>query len=310
MSRVQLQEVEVVPFGAGEVALFTAPAPEKEAEGNEDAAGIFPAPGDRGLLAVADGLGGQPGGAHAASLLLGALWDAVLAAGLEEPSLRSAILDGVEQANREILEAGGGGASTLVVAELEGDRLRSYHVGDSDMLVVGQRGHVKLKTVPHSPVGYAVEAGVLDPSDAMHHADRHLVSNAVGTADMRIEVGSQLQLAPRDTLLLGSDGLFDNLHLHEIVELVRRGPIRSAANALAERARDRMLQGETAHPSKPDDLTFLLFRLKAGSRRRAPRKTTQGQGRGPAAGEDAAPASAAALAGIGSPGGMGPATTR
>jgi serine/threonine protein phosphatase PrpC len=258
--------VEILSFGAGEVALFTAPAPEKSPEGNEDAAGIFVTARGRGLLAVADGLGGQPGGAHAASRLLAMLWDSVLAAGREDPSLRGAILDGVERANREILALGTGGASTLVAAEIEGDRLRSYHVGDSDMLVVGQRGRIKLKTIPHSPVGYAVEAGMLDPAEAMHHEDRHLVSNAVGTPDMRIEVGSQLQLAPRDTLLLGSDGLFDNLHLHEIADIVRRGPLRKAATALAEQAQRRMREPASDHPSKPDDLTFLLFRLGAPSR--------------------------------------------
>lgn len=260
--------MEVVSFGSGEVAVFTAPAPEKAPEENEDAAGIFLTADGRGLLAVADGLGGQPGGAHAAGRVLATLWDSVLASSREDPSLRGAILDGVERANREILAVENAGASTLVAAELEGDRLRSYHVGDSDMLVVGQRGRIKLKTVPHSPVGYAVEAGILDPADAMHHEDRHLVSNAVGTADMRIEVGSQLQLAARDTLLLGSDGLFDNLHLHEIVEIVRRGPLRRAASTLAERAQRRMREPEADHPSKPDDLTFLLFRL--GGARGAP----------------------------------------
>ncbi|MGI9590762.1 MAG: PP2C family protein-serine/threonine phosphatase, partial [Myxococcota bacterium] len=79
------------------------------------------------------------------------------------------------------------------------------------ILLIGQRGRVKLQTVDHSPVGFAVEAGLLDADAALHHEDRHIISNFVGGADLRIEMGSGLHLAERDTLCLASDGLADNL---------------------------------------------------------------------------------------------------
>ena len=77
---------------------------------------------------------------------------------------------------------------------------------------------------------------------------------------MRIEVGSALKIAPRDTLVLASDGLSDNLHLPEIVECVRKGPLASVARALASQARKRMENAGEGEPSKPDDLTFVIFR--------------------------------------------------
>ncbi len=136
---------------------------------------------------------------------------------------------------------------------------------------MGQRGKVKLQTVSHSPVGYAVESGLIDQDEAMHHADRHLISNMVGSADMRIEVGPKRRLSPRDTLLLATDGLFDNLLAAEIVEYVRKGSLAHAADVLLATSRQRMAQPENGHPSKPDDLTFVMFRSMATRKRRRAR---------------------------------------
>ena len=77
---------------------------------------------------------------------------------------------------------------------------------------------------------------------------------------MRIEFGSPLELASRDTALLASDGLFDNLNPSEVVEIVRAGPLDRAASELAGRATERMHDPAPHHPSKPDDLTFILYR--------------------------------------------------
>jgi serine/threonine protein phosphatase PrpC len=103
-----------------------------------------------------------------------------------------------------------------------------------------------------------VEAGMLDEQDAMRHEERHIVSNFVGMAGMRIELGPSTEIAPFDTLLVASDGLTDNLPLQQIVETIRKGPLQAAARRLADLAHRRMT-GD-AQPCKPDDLTFVLFR--------------------------------------------------
>ena len=77
---------------------------------------------------------------------------------------------------------------------------------------------------------------------------------------MRIEMGSERAFASRDTLLLASDGLSDNLHVLEIAERARRGSLRDAAEALAATARRRMYAPNDGEPSKADDLTLLVFR--------------------------------------------------
>ena len=132
-------------------------------------------------------------------------------------STREAILSGFDRANRAVLQRGGGGATTLAVVEVRAGRLRSYHVGDSGVLVFGGRGKVRLQTIFHSPVGYAVEAGVLDEEEAMNHVDRHLVSNVVGDRSMHVGVSYPRRLRPMDTVVLASDGLFDNAYTEEVV---------------------------------------------------------------------------------------------
>ena len=183
-----------------------------------------------------------------------------------ETDLRTAILDGFEQANRSVTGLGGGAATTLAALEINDSTIRPYHVGDSAIMVVGRRGRLRLLTVSHSPVGYAVEAGLLDEREAIHHEDRHLVSNIVGTQEMRIEIGRTLRLNPLDSVLLSSDGLFDNLHTAEIVEIIRKGPLAVAAERLVENCRRRMQEPQPDHPSHPDDLTFLIYRSSPDAR--------------------------------------------
>jgi serine/threonine protein phosphatase PrpC len=211
---------------------------------------------------VADGFGGQPAGDQASRLALAALADAVAEAVSSGAEMREGILNGFEQANQAVCGLGLGAATTLAVAEIEGRWVRTYHVGDSAILIVGQRGKIKLQTVSHSPVGLAIEAGWLEETEAMHHEDRHLVSNMVGSTDMRIEIGSVLQLRPRDTLLLASDGLFDNLHLQEIVQIIRKGPLDAAVRMLADECEGRMRTPRPGFPCKPDDVTSVVFRLQ------------------------------------------------
>lgn len=228
---------------------------------NQDAFLVMSASDDRIMLAVADGLGGHAGGEKASRAAVETLAGHVQEAITTGADLRDAILNGFEAANAAVQELRMDAGTTLAVADIDGPLLRTYHAGDSAILVVGQRGLVKLQTVAHSPVGYAVEAGMLNEKEAMHHEDRHIVSNIIGNEAMRIEIGPTIKLGARDTVLLATDGLYDNLHTKEIVDTIRKGPLEKAAAALRGNIETRMV-GEQAptRPSKPDDLTYLLYR--------------------------------------------------
>lgn len=254
-----LASVECCSLGWGEVAVFALAAPDRP-DASEDAAALIPVGGDRCVLVVADGMGGARAGAIASRMAVDSICESLRRADPTAPSLRGPILDGIELAGQRIRSLGLGAATTLCVAEVDREFVRPYHIGDSAILLVGQRGKHKLRTTPHSPVGFGVEAGLIDAGEALHHDDLHLISNALGAEGMRIEVGSPRVMARRDTLLLATDGLTDNLALDEIVEIVRCGPLKEAVETLGATARGRMEIGKGPTPSKPDDLTIVALR--------------------------------------------------
>jgi hypothetical protein len=59
---------------------------------------------------------------------------------------------------------------------------------------------------------------------------------------------------------LASDGLMDNVLVGEVIERVRKGSLDKAADAVIGLARRRMNGTAADQPSKPDDLSLLLFR--------------------------------------------------
>lgn len=252
-------EILTAAAAGGEAVAYCRRSPDKET-GNEDTLAVIPLAGDTVVLAVADGAGGLPAGQRASRTAIRTVVESLKAVSDPSVMLRTAILNAMEEANAAVLALANGSATTLTVVSVEGRLVRPYHVGDSAALVTGQRGRLKMQTIAHTPVAFAVEAGFLDEVEALYHAERNLVFNFLGTADMRIEVGAELELAPRDTLLLASDGLTDNLHLAEIVEIARKGPAAETLAQLADYARERMLTPEAPTPSKPDDLSIILFR--------------------------------------------------
>ena len=257
-------QVEVTVAGGSAVAL-TRREPGKQT-GNEDTVAIIPYGPGAAVLVVADGAGGLPAGKRASLTAVTTLATSLQAAMDRTMLLRTATLNGIEAANEAVMALANGSATTMTVITIEGLIARSYQVGDSEALVVGQRGLVKLQTTAHSPTGFAVEAGFLDHRDALHHEERHLVSNFIGTSDMRIDVGAGVELRPRDTVLVASDGLTDNVHLEEIIEHVRKGDLLESASAVAGLAGRRMRGGAAGQPSKPDDLSLILFRKPGRAR--------------------------------------------
>ena len=232
-----MTEVVTLEIAGGLAALFSTRSPQKSTP-NEDVAALLPCRPQHGVLAVADGLGGHAGGERASRLSIDTIHEKIQEALLvsddsDTESLRPAILDGIEAANAAVRALGTGAATTLSLVEIQGRVVRAFQVGDSAILLAGQRGKLKYQTIAHSPIGYAVEAGLLAEEEAIHHAERHMISNVIGSEQMHVEMGPTIRMAARDTLVLASDGLLDNLLPSEIVELVRTGPLDRAVGELA-----------------------------------------------------------------------------
>jgi len=251
---------ESFSLAGGAVCVYTCPSPVPRRL-NEDSAALIGCGERRGVFLVADGMGGCPGGEQASKIAVETFCRYLEAETDPRADLRDVVLAAFAEANRRIEKHAEGSGTTVVAVEVAGGYVRSYHCGDSRALVVGERGRVRLRTQDHSPVGYAVASGLLTPEQAIVHHQRHYVSNYMGSHEMKVDVSDRIRLAARDTVVLASDGLFDNLLEREVVDEVRSRNIRRATQRLVDLSRDRMRRGRLlGKASKPDDLTVVIFR--------------------------------------------------
>lgn len=251
-----MEEVDVLDLACGRVSVFTTPRVGREGP-NEDSALVAELGPDEAVLCVADGVGGQRDGEVASRWAIEAL-----IASLREGDdrARDAIMDAFDSAQRRIIARGVGAATTLAGVHIRGEYLRSFHVGDSQVLVMGQRGRRKLLTPAHSPIGYAVESGLMEEEEAILHEGLHLVSNLVGATGASIEISAAIRLSARDTVVIATDGLFDNLLVDDVIACVRKGAQARVTAALVSATRGRMSESIEGQPGKPDDLAVIVYR--------------------------------------------------
>lgn len=251
-------ESPVVVLDSSHIVYFSKKSPFKDTC-NEDALAIIPlAKGF--ILAVADGAGGHPKGEEAAALVLKNLQKTFQKKDVDQNSPRSHIVDSIENSNKELLKSGNGARTTVTICEVVGSIARGYQVGDSTLVICGQKGKLKYRSISHSPVGYGVEAGLIDEKEALKHPDLHYISNLVGEQDMKIEIGPEIELNPNDSIFLASDGIFDNFPPDEIIELVRKGNTQEIAQDLMSIINNKIYGTDD---SKKDDISFILYKSES-----------------------------------------------
>ena len=194
------------------------------------------------LLAVADGVGGGPGGEIAADAAVNELAKRFFAAPSAQP-ISERLGDAIREANTAVLraaeaEAKPSMASTLVVAAVRGDEAVIGNLGDSRAYVV-RDGQSRQLTVDHS--------------GAQAHGITRFVGDPRGVqADVFVE-----RLATGDRLVLCSDGLTRHVDPTEIAgALALRGTsLDQAAEQLVALANAR--GGE-------DNVTVVLYAAGGG----------------------------------------------
>jgi protein phosphatase len=185
-------------------------------QNNEDS---FLIDDQRGLFAVADGMGGHRGGEVASRTAVEALRAAV-ANGLP-------LHDAIGRANIAVLEraagdadlAGMGTTMTAVVA-LGGHQILIGHVGDSRAYLLHD-GMLQRATDDHSLVEEMVREGRLTPEQAESHPQRAIVTRALGV-DQQLAVDLYtLDVAVGDRVVLCSDGLTTMVRERDIERMAR-----------------------------------------------------------------------------------------
>ncbi|MEM7099390.1 MAG: protein phosphatase 2C domain-containing protein [Pseudomonadota bacterium] len=182
---------------------------------NEDAVFCSSA---RGLWAVADGMGGHNAGEYASERIAQCLDQVHLEADL------SVCVDRIEDALIEVnthlrehsmLECGGQTVGSTVVAVVTRGHL-GVVLWAGDSRLYRQRGHsITLVTRDHNPIADLLDSGGVTEDQAIH-GDTHIITRAVGgQLDLHLDV-AVFDVAPGDTLLLCSDGLYRELSVDEI----------------------------------------------------------------------------------------------
>ena len=176
----------------------------------------------RNLFIVADGMGGHKAGEYASKCTVETICDEVKRSFEKNPTiiLRKAI----EKANENIrMQAQGdanleGMGTTVVAATLMGKYLQIANVGDSRLYVINDT--IKQITRDHSLVEEMVRMGGIDRESARNHPDKNIITRAVGVSE-EVEVDFfTVELTPKDTILLCSDGLTNMLTDEEILMIM------------------------------------------------------------------------------------------
>lgn len=181
---------------------------------------------ERGLFAVADGMGGHAAGEVASQLAVEAVRAALADVPRTESDMPARLRDAIDEANRRIAEQierqpeCRGMGTTLVVAISEGPRCWIGHVGDSRAYLVRGEQITQL-TADHSFVNELVRLGMLSREQAARDPRRNVVTRALGSGAMVIPEIHEYRVEPGDLLLLCSDGLNTMLADERILEVVR-----------------------------------------------------------------------------------------
>lgn len=212
---------------------------------------------DRGLWAVADGMGGHDAGEVASTMVTDALRCLPAVEDIDELAARA--VEGLRQVNRELIDLARSGerepgrtiGTTVVGLAIADDSFRCFWLGDSRAYRL-RGGEIIRLSRDHSLVQDLVEAGMLTAEEAETHENANLITRAVGaaeTADVEIVSGDA---RPGDWFLLASDGLTRVVPDDELAsELAREAP---------DRAADRLIETVLARGA-PDNVSLVIVKL-------------------------------------------------
>lgn len=196
---------------------------------------------ERGLWAVADGMGGHAVGDLASRLVVESL------GGVSSPDgLASLVADArerllnvngqlrLEAARRQVQRIG-----STVVLLVAGERCCGYLWAGDSRIYLCRHGRLHQLTRDHSHVEELKARGHLTAEEALHHPAQHLITRAVGAMDTLDLDQDTVDLDDGDTFLLCSDGLSNEVTEQEILTELAPGDCQQAAQRLVDLALSR-----------------------------------------------------------------------
>jgi serine/threonine protein phosphatase PrpC len=227
---------------------------------NEDC--VLAEPG-YGVFAVADGMGGRPGGAQASRLAVRAFMDHLRRVNPSQIDSPAALRNAVAMANtaiRAVVEADPkmhGMGTTLTAAVLTEGGGRIVHVGDSRAYLFAG-GQLEQLTQDHTLVSELVDRKMLAEEAVDSFLLRHVLSRAIGTRPSVEPEIVDFHLTQYDWLLLATDGFCNALGPEEMAGLI----LFSAGDNAQSLCRTLMRTALNADPQ--DNVTLAVIRRLGG----------------------------------------------
>jgi protein phosphatase len=237
-------------------------------QNNQDAVFVTSEPeilnGKERLFAVADGMGGHPGGGLASRMACDGLkqyHEKIIEKGKRKPQdISRHLVETIMRIDRGIrlkglrdvkLEDMGTTLSCLVITSTNSI---IAHVGDSRIYRL-RKNHLTCLTVDHTFVQDMIFEGAVNPGKAHRHPLRHMLTRAVGTGEPLVLVDSRIDLLTKeDCFLLCSDGLYNTLSDTCILDLLAR---QSTASETAAKLVMHALQNGAR-----DNITAIVIKTK------------------------------------------------
>jgi PPM family protein phosphatase len=208
---------------------------------------------ERNLFVLSDGMGGAANGEVASAIAVEAVFapphengsGAALGKARSEFSAHtSALVRAIEFANRKVHEeamhdpASRGMGATIVAVRITGSRLALAHVGDSRAYLL-RANVLEQLTADHSLVAEQVRHGLMTHEQAATSELQSVLTRALGMEE-NVEIDAdEIELLPRDSVLLCSDGLTRMVSETEIAGILEQAPnARMAAERLVQRANE------------------------------------------------------------------------
>jgi protein phosphatase len=197
-------------------------------ENNEDRIFID---ASRGLLVLADGMGGQSAGEIASAQAVATVasyvqehWSGNGATG--KGSLRELLIGCIAEANSAICHRAAqdmnlkGMGTTIVIAICRGSQVNIAHVGDSRAYLF-RDGNLQQLTKDHSLVADMVAAGEISMQEARCHRLRSILSRSLGNRPTVDPDQLEFSWSQDDLLLLCSDGLTGMVEDRKLERILR-----------------------------------------------------------------------------------------
>jgi protein phosphatase len=205
---------------------------------NEDSILDLP---QRGLWAVADGMGGHAVGDVASRMVIESLSDVSSPSSIEEfvanacaqlQTVNHRLREEAVTRNEQVI------GSTVVVLLAHHHHCAYLWAGDSRIYLF-RDGRLAQLTRDHSQVEELMALGLLSPGEAANHPAPNIITRAVGAADNLDVDSSVMEVKDGDMFLLCSDGLSNEMSDQEIATALVRGNCQQASAALLNLALQR-----------------------------------------------------------------------